>query len=153
MLIVMRPSRARTEQARTGGLTTLPGPVVSRNRAALQKPVEETIGLLGRRHGVGSGVARLSGGVTDRSGGIGSGIASGGRGIFNGSGGIASGIGSGIHGRGSRFSSGVHRGFRCSGFLLGAGGQGEGRDDGGESELRLHLCIPQERASEWNQTT
>lgn len=104
--------------------------------------------LLGRRHGVGrsgSGVAHGSSGVSSGIASGGSGVARGGSSVARGSSGIGSGISSGVHGRSSSFGGSFNSGFRRGGFLLGAGGQREGRNGGGKSKLRLHFCVPQER--------
>jgi len=140
-------------ETRGGVIDTAPGPVWSQRLLKLQFSGENYFFLLGslgrggssirsRRSGGsgsvtrgGSGIARGSGSV-GRSGasGVGSarsGIAGGGSGITRGSGGIG------------RHGGGIGSGLGSGGFLLGAGGQHERRKNGAESELRLHLVVPQ----------
>jgi len=136
-------------EARGGVIDTAPGPVWSQKLLKSQFSGENYFFLLGsldsgassirgRRGSVtrgGSGIAGGSGSV-GRSGasGVGSarsGIAGGGSGITRGSGGIG------------RHGGGIGSGLGSGGFLLGAGGQHERRKNGAESELRLHLVVPQ----------
>jgi hypothetical protein len=92
----------------------------------------------------GSGVASGGGGIASSSSGIASsggsrvngGVASGSGGIRRGSGGIRGGVSSLASG-GSGVSSSFLRGFDGF-FLLGAAGEDQGGEGGGESDLRVH---------------
>ena len=92
----------------------------------------------------GSGVASSSGGVASSSGGVASGggrridsgVASGGGGVRRGSGGIRGGVSSLASGSGG-VSSSFLRSFDGF-FLLGAAGEDQGGEGGGESDLRVH---------------
>ena len=88
----------------------------------------------------GSSVASGGGGIASSSGGVasggGSGVASGGGGVRRSSGGVRGGVSSLASGSGG-VSSSFLRGFDGF-FLLGAAGEGQGGEGGGESDLRVH---------------
>jgi len=84
----------------------------------------------GVRRGSGSGVARGGSGVNG-------GVASSGGGVRRGSGGVRGGVSSLASGGGG-VSSSFRRGFDGF-FLLGAAGEGQGGEGGGEGDLRVHL--------------
>jgi hypothetical protein len=146
-------------EARAGVVDTAPGLVWSQKLRKSQFSRESCFFLLGS---LGSSARSGTGSVGSRGGSGGSGVAGSGSGITRGSGSVgrsgASGVGSarsGIAGSGSgitRGSGGIGRGsgsgvsssLRSGSFLLGAGGQHERRENGAESELRLHLVVPQE---------
>ena len=94
--------------------------------------------------GSGSGVASGSGGIASSSSGVASGggsridggVASGSGGIRRGSGGVRGGVNSLASGSGG-VSSSFLRGFDGF-FLLGAAGEDQGGEGGGESDLRVH---------------
>ncbi len=119
------------------------GPANSQ-RQLLGRFLDGSAGVLRGFASGGSGVASSSGGVASSSGGVASGggsgvnggVASGGGGVRRSSGGVRGGVSSLASGSGG-VSSSFLRGFDGF-FLLGAAGEDQGGEGGGESDLRVH---------------
>ena len=123
--------------------STRKGPTNSQ-RQLLGRFLDGSASVLRGFAGSGSGVASGSGGIASSSSGVASsggsridgGVASGSGSIRRGSGGVRGGVNSLASGSGG-VSSSFLRGFDGF-FLLGAAGEDQGGEGGGESDLRVH---------------
>ena len=129
----IRPIFSSTRQGPTNSQRQLLGRFLDGSASVLR-------GFAGSGSGVassGSGVASSSSGVASSGGSrIDGGVASGGGGVRRGSGGVRGGVSSLASGSGG-VSSSFLRGFDGF-FLLGAAGEDQGGEGGGESDLRVH---------------
>ena len=123
--------------------STRKGPTNSQ-RQLLGRFLDGSASVLRGFAGSGSGVASGSGGIASSSGGVAGssgsrvdgGVASGSGGVRRGSGSVRGGVSSFASGSGG-VSSSFLRGFDGF-FLLGAAGEDQGGEGGGESDLRVH---------------
>ena len=146
-------SRQRSGGPRPG--PALPFQLALSDRLLLVASCAACAGVLRSRTGGGSGVASGGGGVTSNGSGVasggGGGVDGGAGGVDSGGAGSGSGVGSGVASNGSgvsggsggirRLGGGVDSGFDRS-FLLGAAGEGQGGQGGGECDLRVHVQYP-----------